>query len=313
MGRLPRQRLCARLDITKCTFPLTLHARHIHRQADVPEASANTYASSLMLAAGSAGAGPQTSQVTIGGRTTHVDVTAAAGRRDGPAQGTVIIAHGFTRDRTTMAGHAEALARQGNWVVVPDLPYLVDSRDNARALRDLIDQLSKGGLGAVPGRFVLVGFSAGGLSALLAADAPGVVGYIGLDPFDRPSGVGLDAARRLRIPAFLLRGPSSACNAYSIAEPWVSALPNLVEDRKIAGSSHCDFESPTDWLCQAVCGDADPARQALVRDFLIGAVHRVLSTDLRQTGAPAIRSASASSALRDPTGARPGRASTTTR
>ena len=32
---------------------------------------------------------------------------------------------------------------------------------------------------------MLVGLSAGGLSSLLAAHTPGVVGYVGLDPFDR--------------------------------------------------------------------------------------------------------------------------------
>jgi hypothetical protein len=41
-----------------------------------------------------------------------------------------------------------------------------------------------------------MGFLAGGLSALLATHALGVVGYIGLDPFDRPGGAGLDAARQ---------------------------------------------------------------------------------------------------------------------
>ena len=120
--------------------------------------------------------------------------------------------------------------------------------------------------------YVMIGFSAGGLSALLASDAPGVVGYIGLDPFDRPSHVGLDAARRLQVPAYLLRGPSRACNAYSIAEPWVAALPQLREDRVLPDATHCDFESPTDGLCEFVCGDANPVDQAEVRSFILRSV-----------------------------------------
>lgn len=175
-----------------------------------------------------------------------------------------------------MAGHAEALGRAGFWVVVPDLPYLMDSRDNAVALRDLMAALREGAAGPSLERFVLVGFSAGGLSALLAADAPGVVGYIGLDPFDRPGGVGLDAARRLQVPAFLLRGPSAACNAYGIADPWLEALPNLVEDRQIEAASHCDFEAPTDRLCRVICGATDPGRQAVVREFLVTRVQHLL-------------------------------------
>ena len=120
--------------------------------------------------------------------------------------------------------------------------------------------------------YVMIGFSAGGLSALLASDAPGVVGYIGLDPFDRPSHVGLDAARRLQVPAYLLRGPSRACNAYSIAEPWVAALPQLREDRGLPDATHCDFESRTDGLCEFVCGDANPVDQAEVRSFILRSV-----------------------------------------
>ena len=178
--------------------------------------------------------------------------------------------------RKTMAGHAATLARDGYWVVVPDLPYVFDSRDNAVALRDLIRQLQQGAAGAPLDRFVLVGFSAGGLSALLAADAPGVVGYVGLDPFDRPGGVGLEAARKLTIPAFLLRGPAAACNAYSIAEPWVKALPNLLEDRQFAAASHCDFESPTDRLCTFACGDTNALNQAAVSAFLRSSVRHAM-------------------------------------
>jgi pimeloyl-ACP methyl ester carboxylesterase len=189
----------------------------------------------------------------------------------------VILAHGFTRSRETMAGHAAAISRGGLWAVAPDLPYAVDSRDNAKALRDLIAALRGGAAGQPLGRFVLVGFSAGGLAAILAADTPGVVGYVGLDPFDRPGGVGREAARRLQVPVWLLRGPSSRCNAYAIAEPWVEVLPNLVVDRVLPEASHCDFEDPTDRLCEFVCGRADPARQAAVQAFLLEAVRGAMA------------------------------------
>jgi pimeloyl-ACP methyl ester carboxylesterase len=219
----------------------------------------------------------RTLTMTLAGEETHVDVTApTANRASFSFQGAVILAHGFMRTRETMSGHATMLAQDGYWVVVPDLPYLMDSRDNAVALRDLVTALHQGAADEPLDRFVLVGFSAGGLSALLAADSPGVVGYIGLDPFDRPGGVGLEAARKLRIPAFLLRGPSAACNAYSIAEPWVKALPNLVEDRQLAQASHCDFEAPTDRLCRFVCGETTPGNQVVVREFLRQAVRRVM-------------------------------------
>jgi pimeloyl-ACP methyl ester carboxylesterase len=219
----------------------------------------------------------RTFTLPLAGRETPVDITSPA-PLPGPADNrdAVILAHGFTRTRVTMAGHAARLADDGYWVVTPDLPFLMDSRDNAVALRELLVWLRSGAAGVPFDRFVLVGFSAGGLSALLAADAPGVAGYVGLDPFDRPGGVGLEAARKLRIPAFLLRGPSAGCNAFSIAEPWVLALPNLVEDRQFAAASHCDFEAPTDRVCTFVCGSTSPQNQATVSEFLRESVRRAL-------------------------------------
>lgn len=219
----------------------------------------------------------RTLTMTLAGERTRVDVTEPAGTTDAASRrDAVILAHGFMRSRATMAGHATMLARAGYWAIVPDLPYLLDSRDNAVALRELVRQLQQGAAGVPLDRFVLVGFSAGGLSALLAADAPGVAGYVGLDPFDRPSGVGLEAARKLAIPAFLLRGPAAACNAYSIAEPWVTALPGLVQDQQLAAASHCDFESPTDGVCSFVCGDTSPRIQAAVSAFLLDSVRHAL-------------------------------------
>jgi pimeloyl-ACP methyl ester carboxylesterase len=211
---------------------------------------------------------PRTIDVTLDERLTLADLYLPAA----PSPNAVVLVHGFMRTRATMAEHAAALAADGVLAVAPDLPYVSDSRKNARALADLVGQLRAGLLGPAVERVVLVGFSAGGLSALLAADTPGVVGYVGLDPFDRPGGVGLEAARRLAIPARLLRGPASFCNAYGISDPWTGALKGLVEERVLEHASHCDFEAPTDRVCQLFCGKADPARQAAVRATLHQAV-----------------------------------------
>jgi hypothetical protein len=127
------------------------------------------------------------------------------------------------------------------------------------------------------GRVVLVGFSAGALSSLLAAGTPGVVGYVGLDPFDRtrPDGqiaLGMTVAPTLRTPAVLVRAEPSRCNAQAVASPWAGALPALQSDTVIASASHCDFESPTDWICALACGPADEARKARVGALLREAV-----------------------------------------
>jgi pimeloyl-ACP methyl ester carboxylesterase len=224
----------------------------------------------LLLAclAASAAAGATTVDITLAGRPTQVDVFAPAV----PAHSAVVLVHGFMRTRATMAGHAEALAREGVVALAPDMPFWSDSRENARALVDLVAQLRRGEIAGPIERVVLVGFSAGGLAALLAASAPGVVGYVGLDAFDRPGGVGLEAARQLKVPSKLLRAPPSFCNAYGISAPWASALPAPTEDRVLDGATHCDFESPTDRACTLFCGGTDGERQRIVRQTLIEAV-----------------------------------------
>lgn len=218
----------------------------------------------------------QTKVHALDGHRVTLDVYPAAG----PLRGAAILSHGFTRSRRTLAGHAQALADAGVLVLTPDLPCTFDFRCNARALAELVGSLRAGGTFGDPvERVMLVGFSAGGLSSLLAADTPGVVGYVGLDPFDRVmSGeaerLGLAAAGRLKTEALLLRAPPSSCNAQAVAAPWGTALPAVWRDELITGASHCDFESPTDWMCRLACGDTDPARQERVRQGLLNAAAR---------------------------------------
>jgi len=235
----------------------------------------------LALTLAAAQAPVQTQVHTLDGHRVTLDVYPA----DGPPRGAAILSHGFTRSRHTLAGHAQALADAGVLVLTPDLPCTFDFRCNARALAALVAALRAGeafkAVGAPVQKVMLVGFSAGGLSSLLTADVPGVVGYVGLDPFDRvmPGEVerlGLAAAGRLRTEALLLRAPPSRCNAEAVAAPWATTLPVLWRDELIAGASHCDFESPSDWMCRLACGDTDPARQQRVRQGLLDAAARWL-------------------------------------
>jgi len=218
----------------------------------------------------------QTQVHALDGHPVTLDVYPVAG----PPRGAAILSHGFTRSRRTLAGHAQALADAGVLALTPDLPCTFDFRCNARALAALVGLLRTGGVfGAPVERVMLVGFSAGGLSSLLAADTPGVVGFVGLDPFDRTlpgeaGRLGLPAAGRLRTEALLLRAPPSRCNADAVAAAWGTALPALWRDDLIAGASHCDFESPTDWMCRLACGETDPARQQQVRQRLLDAAAR---------------------------------------
>jgi dienelactone hydrolase len=221
---------------------------------------------------------PQTQVVKINGTSIEVDVY----KPIGPQKGAAILTHGFTRSRTTMGEHAQALAARGVLAITPDMPCTFDFRCNSSAIASLVNLLrNTDTFGASSQRIMLVGFSAGGLSSLLAADTPGVVGFVGLDPFDRvlpneTERAGITASRRLTTEALLLRAPASSCNAKAVAAPWGSELKTLWRDELIASASHCDFEAPTDWKCRWACGDTDPARQLQVRQGLLDAAARWL-------------------------------------
>ncbi len=226
------------------------------------------------VGASAAWGGAQSREVEISGARLRIDAYRPA-VASAPASA-VLLAHGFLRTPATMAGYAEALAADGYLALVPALPSRIDSRENGRALAALVTHLRAGGLGVPVDRVVLVGFSAGGLAAMLAAGTPGVAGYVGLDAFDRPGGPGLEAARALRAPAALLHGPAAFCNAYNISAPWRTALAALVLDQRIEGASHCDFEWPTDSACVRVCGEVHEAAQAAIRAQVRQAVRRFL-------------------------------------
>jgi dienelactone hydrolase len=221
---------------------------------------------------------PQTQVVKINGTSIEVDVYKPIGSLKGAA----ILTHGFTRSRTTMGEHSQALAARGILAITPDMPCTFDFRCNSSAIAGLVNLLrNTDTFGGSSQRVMLVGFSAGGLSSLLAADTPGVVGFVGLDPFDRvlpneTERAGITASRRLTTEALLLRAPASSCNANAVAAPWGTELKTLWRDDLIAGASHCDFEAPSDWKCRLACGDTDPARQLQVRQGLLDAAARWL-------------------------------------
>jgi hypothetical protein len=220
----------------------------------------------------------QTLALNVGGKTIEVDVY----KPIGPYTGAAILTHGGFRNRQTMAQHAQALAAQGVLALAPTMPCTFDHRCNARAIAQLVNLLgSTHTFGKSTKRVMLVGFSAGGLSSLLAAETPGVVGFVGLDAYDhllpnQSERLGVLAARRLVAETMLLRAPASICNAQSVAASWRLEFKALWRDALIAGATHCDFEAPTDWMCRLACGDTDASRQSMVRQALLDAAARWL-------------------------------------
>lgn len=193
----------------------------------------------------------------------------------------VLIAHGFTRSRARHADLAHDLARAGFAVAVPDLPHGTDQAANARSLVLLAGALGRARAGpSEPGSAALpvvyAGFSAGGATALIAAAAdPEALGWIGLDPVGR-GGLAAEAAARLGRPAYVFHAPANPCNAHWNASGLVARLTRVAVT-EVPFSSHCDFEGPTDVVCELACGAADPGRQAAVRTAVVEAAEALVA------------------------------------
>jgi hypothetical protein len=108
----------------------------------------------------------------------------------------------------------------------------------------------------------LVGFSAGGLATLLAANDPRVLVWVGLDPVD-VAGKGAAAAKRLSAFALVLRAEPHSCNGHGNAQGIQDALTARSLCLMVTGATHADPEWPTDFLAEAVCGKSSEARRAL--------------------------------------------------
>lgn len=219
---------------------------------------------------------PLTLDLALAGKTKRVDIFVPEGAAPLPV---VVVAHGFSRDRTTMRGWGERLAEAGYLVAIPDLPTLSDHARNAAGLSDLLRQLEAGAaLRAVdPTREALMGFSAGGLAALVAAAGTERVAlWVGLDPVDR-GGAGLAAAAHRRLPAVLVTADPSACNAHGNAAALAAGLTGPWLRVAVFGGSHCDAESRQSRVCGLFCaGGWDAGRHAVFVDYATAGIDLVL-------------------------------------
>jgi hypothetical protein len=191
----------------------------------------------------------------------------------------VVLGHGFLRDRSRMAGLAEHLASWGLEVVTVDFrhsrPWAGHHDKNAQDMVALAHHLGAR-------QVIYSGFSAGGLSALLAAAAdPAAIGYLGLDMVD--DGTGAMAAAGLRFPLHGLVAPPSACNAHGngLKVFAASAKPSRVV--QVADASHCHFEFPMDGRCWLICGKGGQRRSRA--DIQTSILSLATASLLWQTGA----------------------------
>ncbi len=213
-------------------------------------------------------------RIRVGDTTVSVDLYLPEGAASAPV---MVVAHGFSRSRRNMAGWGRFLAERGVIALVPDLPHWSNHPANGVFLRDLLRSLENP-TENLPfpdsPRVGLMGFSAGGLSSLLAAsELRELTLWIGLDPVDR-NGLGERAAAKVACPAWILLADPSSCNAQGNGRAIARALPG-VRMIPVAGAVHVDAEMPTSPLAERVCGSSTPEKRAEFQEQVRRALHSV--------------------------------------
>ena len=161
----------------------------------------------------------------------------------------VILAHGFARGQTHMAGWANHYASWGLEVATPTLCHAsvidVDHEANGEDLVALNDVIGHGPV-------IYAGHSAGGLAAVVAAALDSdAVAVVGLDTTDSEE-LGLGLAGSVSVPMYGVVGEPYDCNAEGSGIAIYGASSDAVALR-VSEADHCDFENETDWLCTSFC------------------------------------------------------------
>lgn len=184
---------------------------------------------------------------------------------EAPARQHLILAHGFLRSPQTMHHLAESFSKHGIETACIKLKRSTPLNGNhAPNACDIIALREALGWQNV----TYAGFSAGGLSALIAAaEDKGCAKLLLLDPVDQGT-LGKDLAPAIRIPTFAILGKPGPGNAQRNASPMLAALPGgrIIE---IPEATHCDFEARPSTLCHRFTGSKpDAARTAAVHQTL---------------------------------------------
>lgn len=193
---------------------------------------------------------------------------------EGAPRHRMILAHGFMRKPATMRHLAKDLASAGVETICPEMTRssLLAGRHAANAA-DLVALRESLGWDQV----IYAGFSAGGLSALLAAaeDETACNSLILLDPVDHYR-LGFERAHRVRLPTLALIARPGAGNAMRNAATMLDRLP----DGRIISfdwAEHCDFEAEPSFICHQLTGTSPDIGRAsklhrevlsTIRDFL---------------------------------------------
>ena len=213
-----------------------------------------------------------TAKLNLTGQPVNVDFYLPSGTNPAPV---ALVAHGWSRSRKNMAGWGVLLASNGFITAVPDAASQADFRRHSRALGELLAGLQSGKFlpqSKPDGRSVLVGFSLGGLSTLLAAASNTTVCcWVGLDPVDL-RGAGTEVAKAMPTAAVVLRAEPGPWNQQGNARQILEALPGPLFALRVRHAVHCDAEHPSNWLGELACGRTVPARRDVFEGYALAAL-----------------------------------------
>jgi hypothetical protein len=179
----------------------------------------------------------------------------------------VVLGHGFLRSQERMVDLARALADAG--IPVVTLDYCNSRFWDGRHFRNGLDMIRVADALGAEG-VVYAGFSAGGLAAVVAGrNDPRTIGVVALDLVDA-NRLGETMASGLDRPLVGLLGDPSPCNAENNGLAVFSASDRASVEW-VEGADHCDFESPSDWLCRILCQREQPKPVSPRRDIIAAA------------------------------------------
>ena len=184
---------------------------------------------------------------------------------ENPAQQHLILAHGFLRNPGTMHHLAAHFSKNGIETACIQLKRSTPLNGNhAENARDMVALRESLGWKTV----TYAGFSAGGLSALLAAaEDPACTKLLLLDPVDQGT-LGQDAAPKIHIPTLAILGKPGPGNANRNANPMLEKISNH-RIHEIPEATHCDFEASPSALCHRLTGSKpDPIRTAAAHETI---------------------------------------------
>ncbi len=198
-------------------------------------------------------------------------------------KGTIFVSHGFLRSIKNMEGWGEIFAYHGYTTIL--LEFIQSTVIQGNHDKNAFDLLELSNSISSKSQHIFLGFSAGGLSSLIASSKDDfAIAYIGLDPVDNRN-LAKDYIRNLKMPSLFLWGEPSSCNAENNLKHslYFNKDHSLFVQKDINYASHCHFEKPYDSFCGKLCGSIAPEKssdliQKEIQNYILLFIQKIIKS-----------------------------------